>query len=98
MANEQQYDVCACGNRKKVEYPRCFNCGQKEKQANAPEQKVKKDDYSKGMKVGLCHNLTTQFLIGVNAEETIADKADFFWTNYDKVFETFKKKIDEKEG
>ena len=93
---EQEYDICGkCGKKKKAQYPLCFSCGKEE-----PEQKTKKDkSYADGAKIGLCHNLTTSFLLGVTGNESaLQSRIDYFWANYDKAFNIFKKKIEEKEN
>lgn len=84
-----------CGGMCRKPYTRCLKC----KNPQTAEQPKKKDDYSKGARTGLAHNLTTQFLLGVTSnEEAQQSRIDYFWTKYDSVFEAFKKKIEEKEG
>lgn len=94
-----------CGGMCRPEYDTCYQCklknGEIKKDITPPlEQPKKKDDYSKGMKIGLAHNLTVQYLLSVMkemGEDNLDTKQDYFWSTYDLVFETFKKKIDEKE-
>ena len=74
-----------CGGLCKEGFSVCWTCKNKSAPENKPEEvKAKKDEWRIGQIRGLCHTLTTQYLLnkwGANDSN--------FWMEYNDTFELF---------